>query len=93
MSTLTAERTAGAALEITVIWSRWAAEVTHGAISGDVITAKRRASRMEAALINLHTKVDDCLGSFNLFFSTIQPVVDSLLGTSMSTLYEPVVRA
>lgn len=43
---------------------------------------------MEVALINLHPKVDECLGAFNLCRSTTQFAFDRLLGTFMSTLYE-----
>lgn len=92
VNTIAAERDGAAVCHATVKRDLRAVEVTCDAPSRSFTTVRRPVSRMEAALINLHTEVDDCLGVSSFCCSTILSAIDSRLGIFMSTLYEAVVR-
>lgn len=88
MDTVTAERDASAAREVTVVENQWAAQVARDTLSSVFSTARPPAYQFEAPLINLRTAVDDCLGAPNLCRSTNWSAVDSKLGPFITTLYE-----
>lgn len=71
---------------VTAKGSLRAAKVARDSLFCNATTTKRRANRMEAALINLCTLVDDCLCAYNLCHSTNQSAVNSGLGTFVFTL-------
>lgn len=61
LNKLSAERYTAAAREIMAILNLGAAELVFDASSPDVTKARRQESQMEADIIKLLTKVDDCL--------------------------------
>lgn len=88
MNTLPADRDTAAAREATATTNLRVAEVALVTLSCDVIMAQRRANRMEVALINWRTKVDDCLDVSNFCRSMNRSAGDSLVGTFISAPYE-----
>lgn len=88
MNTWLTERHTAAAREVTAIGGLWATAFALDALSRDISTARRYVNRKEASLINLRTKIEDCLCASNLCSWPILSAVTSRLATFLSTLYE-----
>lgn len=87
-STSSSEHDTAAAHECTAIGNMRPAEVGRDALSREFTMAKHWASGVQAAIMNLHTEVDDFLGASNLYRFTTWSAVYSPFGTFILTLYE-----